>query len=98
MAVTGRGDGPRFPLVPVLIGTGVVALGVMALSALALAVSFDATFDAFHGIFFEGDTWRFNETYTLRSLYPDFFWGVAGGAMALLVGVQAAAVIAATRR
>jgi hypothetical protein len=29
MAENGRGDGPRFPLVPVLIGAGVVALGVI---------------------------------------------------------------------
>ena len=74
-----------------------LTLALMALAAVTLAVSFDTFFDGFHGIFFEGDSWRFNETYTLRNLYPDFFWGVAGGIKALLVAVQAVAVLVATR-
>ena len=93
-----RRHGERGTLQRALRGGAVVALGVIAVSALVLAVSFDTFFEAFHELFFEGDSWRFNETYTLRSLYPDFFWSVAGGVMALLVAIQAAAVIAATRR
>lgn len=64
--------------------------GAMALIGLVMLVDFELFFDGFHGIFFEGDSWRFNETYTLRSLYPDEFWGVAGGLAALLVLAQGA--------
>jgi integral membrane protein (TIGR01906 family) len=75
-----------------------LTIGVMALLGLLLLVSFDAFFDGFHGIFFEGDSWRFNEGYTVRRLYPYFFWGTAGAITALLVGLQAAAVYAGARR
>jgi integral membrane protein (TIGR01906 family) len=40
----------------------------------------------FHTIFFEGSSWRFAETDTLRRLFPDRFWSDT----ALLLGIGAA--------
>lgn len=59
------------------------ALGLFALLAP------DAFFTAFHGVFFEGDSWRFPDRDTLRRLYPDAFWAIAGGLLGGLVLVQA---------
>jgi integral membrane protein (TIGR01906 family) len=58
------------------------ALGRGALLTIALAVvvavvgttSYDWFETPFHAAFFEGDSWRFVETDTLRRLYPDRFW------------------------
>lgn len=79
---------------------GAGALGTLIVTgivALAMAVDFEVFFDGFHDVFFEGDSWRFNETYVLRALYPDFFWGVAGAILAALVLVQALALALVTR-
>jgi len=67
-----------------------VVLGAIGLFAV---LAFDAFFTAFHGVFFEGDTWRFDDQATLRRLYPDAFWGFASAAMGLLVSAQAGALI-----
>jgi integral membrane protein (TIGR01906 family) len=67
-------------------------LGAMAAIALFALLAFDAFFEGFHGVFFEGDSWRFEDTATLRRLYPDAFWALAIGAMALLVAAQAGAL------
>lgn len=64
-------------------------LGAMAAVGLFALVAFDSFFAAFHGIFFEGDTWRFADDATLRRVYPDAFWGLASAAMALAVILQA---------
>jgi len=66
---------------------GFAALGLFML------VDFDAFFTAFHGVFFEGDSWRFASDDTLRSLYPDEFWGVAAGVTAGLIVLQAVVVL-----
>ncbi len=73
------------------------AIGLLGLSALFMLVDFDAFFTAFHGIFFEGDSWRFPSTDTLRLLYPYAFWGIAGGALALLTIGQALLLAALAR-
>lgn len=68
------------------------ALATLALGAvvgLGLLVAFDPVFDAFHGIFFEGRSWRFRDERTLRRLYPDAFWAIAGCLLAALVVLQA---------
>ncbi len=75
-----------------------LTLGAMAVIGVVMLIDFEFFFDGFHGIFFEGDSWRFNDAYTLRRIYPDFFWGAAGGAMAVLVGAQAGALIVGLRR
>lgn len=76
---------------------GLVTLGAIAVAGLFALVAFDAFFTAFHGVFFEGDSWRFADTATLRRLYPDAFWAIASAAMVALVVVQAGAAIALAR-
>jgi integral membrane protein (TIGR01906 family) len=67
----------------------IAAIGLFAL------VAFDAFFTAFHGVFFEGDSWRFDDGATLRRLYPDAFWTFASAALALLAAIQAGALTTA---
>jgi uncharacterized protein DUF1461 len=74
-----------------------LTLALVAATSLLMLVSFQAFFEGFHWIFFEGDTWRLPERGTARSLYPDAFWAHVGGAMALLVLAQAVALLAALR-
>lgn len=71
------GLGARIALVSML------ALGVV------MAIGFEFFFDGFHAIFFEGDSWRFKDFFTLRRIYPDEFWGIAAGFFALLALAQA---------
>lgn len=86
-----------------VIRRGLIA-GIRATAALfaALAVlmliGFNAFFNAFHGLFFEGDTWRLPHYGTVRSLYPDALWAIMGGAMVALVLAQAAAIVVVLRR
>jgi len=75
-----------------------LTLGAMTVLGLVMLIDFEFFFDGFHAVFFEGDSWRFNETYTLRQLYPDFFWGVAGAALAAFVLIQAVALALVVRR
>lgn len=67
-------------------------------TALVMVADFDAFFTAFHGIFFEGDSWRFVSQDTLLRLYPDAFWSVAGALIAALVLVQAGVILWAAAR
>ncbi len=75
-----------------------LTIGAFAVPAILMLVSFRTFFEGFHAIFFEGDTWRLPTQGTARSLYPDAFWALMGGAMAVLVLVQAAAIVAVLRR
>ena len=68
-------------------------LVLFAALGLLMLVGFDSFFTGFHGLFFEGDSWRFADGSTLLSLYPDAFWSVAGGAAAVLVLAQAGLVL-----
>ena len=61
----------------------------MALVGLMMLVAFEFFFDGFHAIFFEGDSWKFKDYFTLRRIYPDEFWGIASGMFAILALVQA---------
>jgi integral membrane protein (TIGR01906 family) len=70
------------------------AVATLALGAATVATAlfdFDAYLTGFHGIFFEGDTWRFAEEDTLRRLYPDRFW--EDTATLLTIGAVAQALI-----
>ena len=104
-----RIDGPsplRLPWTPALgpVGTALVGgayltIAAMALAGLVMLIDFDFFFDdLFHGLFFEGDSWQFDDEDTLLQLYPEFFWGVAGATLAALVVLQAAAVIGVARK
>lgn len=75
-----------------------LTLGAMAALGLLMLADFEAFFDSFHGVFFDAGTWRFNDGDTLRALYPDFFWALAAGALALLVAAQAVAALVLARR
>jgi hypothetical protein len=81
----GRGSGIRRGLG---IGAG-VTIGLLAVAGLAMAVDFEAVFDGFHRLVFVDGTWTFNDEETLRRLYPDEFWGIAGGLLAGLALAQA---------
>ena len=81
-----------------LVRGAILTVAAMAPVGLIMLLNFEFFFDGFHGLFFEGDSWRFSSNYTLRLLYPDFFWGVAAGTMAALVVLQAVALIAGFRR
>lgn len=73
----------------------VATLAIAALAGVGMVAAWNGFFERFHGVFFEGDTWRFPSTDTLIRLYPDEFWmGVAAwiaglsvlGAVLLLAG------------
>ena len=56
---------------------GWLTLGVIGLVIVSTFINFDQLFTAFHGIFFEGDTWLFFASDTLIRLYPLKFWSDA---------------------
>lgn len=76
------------------------AIALLAAAAVFMLADFDAFFTSFHGLFFEGDSWRFASRDTLRRLYPDAFWGVSGALLAGLTIGQALllALLARDRR
>ena len=53
---------------------GWLTVGLIGMILLAVAVSFNALFTAFHRIFFEGDTWLFYYSDTLIRLFPIRLW------------------------
>jgi integral membrane protein (TIGR01906 family) len=76
---------------------GLVTLLAILAVLLFAALSFNAFFTSFHGIFFEGDSWLFLYSDTLIRLFPLRFWrdvvlviGVVtiGGAAALWRGLR----------
>ena len=81
-----------------LVAGAYLTVAAMALVGLIMLIDFEFFFDGFHGVFFEGDSWRFNSSFLVRQLYPDFFWGVAGGTMTALVVLQALALVVGFRQ
>jgi integral membrane protein (TIGR01906 family) len=75
-------------VVPVALVRGAVLTVVVAVVVGIVAATSYGSFETpFHSLFFEGETWRFEETDTLRRLYPDRFWldtAVVIGALAVL--------------
>jgi integral membrane protein (TIGR01906 family) len=69
-----------------------VTIGLLAVAGLAMAIDFESIFDGFHRLFFAEGTWTFGNEETLRRLYPDAFWGIAGGLLAGLALAQAVAL------
>ena len=62
-----------------------------------MAVAWNSFFVDFHGVLFEGDSWRFSRTDTLLRLYPDEFWmGVAAWIAGLTVALAIAIVVGTT--
>ncbi len=66
-----------------------LTLVLMLAVAILMAIGFETFFDGFHSIFFEGDSWRFKDYFTLRRIYPDEFWGIAAAFFAILTLAQA---------
>jgi hypothetical protein len=83
-----------------LVGGAYLSVAAIALAAPIMAVDFEFFFDGFHGVFFEGDTWQFDDDDTLLNLYPEVFWGIAAGALIALIVLQAAvlSVVCSRRR
>jgi integral membrane protein (TIGR01906 family) len=76
----------------------IATLGVAMALGLFMLLAWDRFFVDFHGVFFEGDSWRFSRTDTLLRLYPDELWTtvaawIAGIAVALALAALAAATL-----
>ena len=85
-------------LIPVALVRGAVATVAVAVGVGALAATSYSWFEEpFHWLFFEGETWRFEETDTLRRLYPDRFWLDTAVVIGALSIVQAALLFLAAR-
>ena len=69
-----------------------ITLCLLVGSGIWMLVCFDAFFTAFHGIFFEGDTWLFAYSDTLIRLFPLKLWEDAGILIAVIVGIVAFAL------
>ncbi len=80
-------------LIPVALARGAVLTVVLAVAAgIAALVSYDTFETTFHWLFFEGESWRFAETDTLRRLYPDRFWLDVAVAIGIVAMIQAGIV------
>lgn len=88
---------PRQAVLSGLRAGALAAIALLAALGLFMLVDFDAFFTAFHGLFFEGDSWRFAADDTLRRLYPYAFWGISGALLATLTIAQALALARAAR-
>jgi integral membrane protein (TIGR01906 family) len=76
---------------------GLVTLGLAAAIGVFMLVGWDRFFVDFHGLLFEGDSWRFSHTDTLLRLYPDEFWmGVAAWISGLTVLLAVAVAVGTT--
>ena len=77
-------------VVPVALARGaVLTLAIAAFVAVLSVVSYDSFETWFHEPLFQGESWRFAETDTLRRLYPDRFWLDTAIVVGLLAVVQA---------
>ena len=78
-------------LVPIALARGAVLTVLVAVTVGIVAATSYGSFETpFHTVFFDGESWRFAETDTLRRLYPDRFWldtAVVIGALAVLQSV-----------
>ena len=77
---------------------GVLTFLLIALVGFVVLIDFEGFFGAFHGVFFEGDSWRFDDNDTLLQLYPETFWIVASAVIVALTLLQAGALALLRRR
>jgi integral membrane protein (TIGR01906 family) len=70
-------------------------LGLFALVGALLLIDEDWFLTGFHTIFFEGESWRFGDTETLRRLFPDRFWRDTALILGVGAAAQAAVILAA---
>jgi integral membrane protein (TIGR01906 family) len=74
-----------------LLSAGSFTLGLLVFFGVFMAVSWDAFFTAFHGVFFESGTWIFNYSDTLIRLFPMRFWMDVAVVVVVLLVVEAIA-------
>jgi len=72
-------------------------LAAVAVTGLAMLVSFGTIFDRFHELFFAPESWQFATDDTLIRLYPEAFWALGSAALVTLILLQAAVCLAVTR-
>ncbi len=76
-------------LFPRGLAVGVIATLIVALALIPVMLfGFDRFFEDFHGVFFEGDSWRFARGDTLLRIYPELFWEHISQMIAALVVAQ----------
>ncbi len=71
---------------------GLLTLLLLLILGAWMGVGFEMFFTAFHGVFFEGDSWLFAYDDTLIRLFPLRFWYDAGMLIATVVGCIALAL------
>lgn len=74
-----------------------LTIALAALVAAVSLVSWGSFSTPFHSVFFEGGSWRFADTDTLRRLYPDRFWVDTALALGLLAVAQAVGLLGLAR-
>ncbi|HEU0304600.1 MAG TPA: DUF1461 domain-containing protein [Gaiellaceae bacterium] len=85
-------------LVPVALARGAaLTVAVAVVVGVVAATSYSSFEEPFHWLFFEGETWRFEETDTLRRLYPDRFWLDTAIVIGVLAVLQAGVLFLAAR-
>lgn len=70
-------------LLSTLIGAAKLTAGFMLILIAGLLIGFSVLFVGFHRVFFEGNTWLFDYRDTLIRLFPERFWQVAFGTIAI---------------
>jgi hypothetical protein len=75
-----------------------LTLGIAAFCGVYVAVAPVSFLGGFHRVFFSGDSWRFEDTETLRRLFPDAFWSDTALVLGAAVALQAAVLLGLTRR
>jgi len=91
LLVAWRGAGGRLALEALQAGSRLTAILMIALGAVLL-VGFAVIFVGFHQVFFDPNTWTFRFEDTLIRLFPERFWQVAFGAVAVATLLQAGVV------
>lgn len=61
----------------------ILTVGVMLVLIVGLVLGFSVLFVGFHRVFFEGNTWLFEYSDSLIRLFPERFWQVAFGTIAV---------------
>jgi Protein of unknown function (DUF1461) len=74
-----------------------VTLGLCAAIGLLLLANPVWFLTGFHTVFFKGSSWRFDDTETLRRLFPDLFWSDTTLVLGVGAALQAVVVLAALR-
>jgi hypothetical protein len=77
----------------VLLAGVLFTLGIAAFCLVYILVAPVSFLGGFHRVFFRGSSWRFEDTETLRIVFPDVFWSDTALVLGGLVALQAAAVL-----